>query len=386
MALAYENGRWSIDVVKRVHYEVVARRGILDQPPPALFAREGVKRRLVVIDARVGQIHAERCRGLLNTLDGAVATVHVETSEASKRRSAIDRIHDAAVDAELGRRDELIGIGGGVLLDLVGFAAAEYRKETPYVVVPTTLVGNVDAGVGGKRMINYARNGTLRKSLIGDYHPARLSVIDAELLGTLPPHELRAGLSEIKKVAEMVDGELFRLLEQRGQSLIETRFQEPIGDEVLQRSVAGILGQLSNDLWEQDLLRWPDHGHTVSPALELETGMSHGLAVAICSGLGAAVAYVLGSISDVDLRRMLGLSVRLGLPVWHPLLADRRFLERAIGATALVRNGNHWPLPIGIGRYTFVEPAMSAVVRASEVVHDFATTGAISPRKGRKVL
>ncbi|GAA1712706.1 3-dehydroquinate synthase [Kribbella yunnanensis] len=301
-------------------------------------------------------------------LDGEFSTLTVRTSEGLKERGLVDEIHGATLEFGLARRDELVAVGGGVLMDLVGVAAAELRKETPYVVIPTTLVGQVDAGVGSKRAINFRWKGALKKSYVGDFHPPRVSIVDPAFLGTLEPDEIRAGLSEIKKVAEMIDADLFGLLEKHGAELIDTQFQGPMGDDIMRSAISGILQWLASDLWDQNLKRWPDYGHTISPLLEMETGMTHGPAVAICASLSAAISHRRNYIGQESFERMLGLTLRLGLPVWHPLLGDPDFIRRAIESAVQLRNGDqNWPVPLAIGHHGFIEASASEVSKAAQL-------------------
>lgn len=381
MPLLVRDGEWIVDATRQYHYVIAARRGIIQSGAADLLNREGVEKWLVVIDAKVHDLYRAEIRRLLDGLDGEIHILELPISESRKVEATVDEIITATLDADLSRRDGLLGIGGGIVADMVGYAAAKLRKETRYCLVSTTLVGDGDADLGFKRMVNFryqpkgSTAAVVKKSLVGDYHPPRVVIIDPDFLRTLPEIDLRSGIAEIKKVAEMASAKLFRHLEQHGNELIKTGFQGETGDVALSLAISGILEQLASDPWEAELRRWPDHGHSISPTLEMETGLPHGLTVNICASVGAAVANARTErgrklLADEPFARMLDLSADLGLPIWHPKLAEPGFLARAAGATALVRAGNHWPVPVDIGAYTFIEPTLAELQAASDLLRD----------------
>jgi 3-dehydroquinate synthase len=183
----------------------------------------------------------------------------------------------------------------------------------------------------------------------------------------------------MKKVAEMDCPELFVHLEGHARALVANSLQGVAGDRAIQLAVTGIMRQIAGDPREQDLKRWPDHGHSISPSLEIETGLPHGLAVNICASLGAAVAHFRRAygqpiLADEPLARMLRLSAALRLPIWHPLLAEPGFLAKAAAATARVRGGGHWPVPTGIGSHVYIEPTLTELEGASDLLRRHATS------------
>lgn len=381
MPLDIGDGKWTVTAERQYTYDIVARRGTPDTGVADLLNGRGVERWLVVVDENVHKLYRTAITDLLDGLKGEIDILPLSVSENRKDRLTVDAIITGALHADLHRRDEIIGIGGGVLLDLVGVAAAELRKETQYSLIPTTLVGDIDAALGFKRAVNFRyqpedpQEDVIKKSLLGDYHPPRLVVIDPDFLLTLPPREVRAGMAEMKKVGEMVSPELFDLLSSRGGDLITSRFQGKIGDEALSLAVTGIMQQIAADPWEQNLRRWPDHGHSISPTLEMETALPHGYTVNICGSVGAALAN--GRVengrkllADEPFSRMLDLSAVLSLPIWDQNLADPDFLQRAFAAPIRVRGENVWPVPSGVGSYTFMEPSLEELQAACEVLRE----------------
>ncbi|MFF8610994.1 2-epi-5-epi-valiolone synthase [Streptomyces sp. NPDC015346] len=369
MPLHEHSEGWTITAEQSVTYEVRVHPRILDVPQPSAVMDDGrlPPRRLAVVDAQVWALYGDRIDAWLARFDAPYRVLTVTAGETRKTRASVDEIQRMAIDMGLSRRDELVGIGGGFTIDLVGLAASELRCGTPYTLIPTTVVGLVDASVGPKRVINQLG----RKNLLGTYHPARLIVLDTTFLGTLDARGLAAGLAEVKKVGEMVDPGLVNLLDRHGADLITSAFTHPASTEVVQRAVRSHLEHFAEDLRERELRRWPSYGHTVSPALEMETrgAVLHGEAVNICSLLSSVLAARRGHVDAEYPTRMARLSRRLRLPLHHELLHEPAFLEQALGGVILTRGGQqHWPVPSTdpLG-HAFIEDATPGeLVAASE--------------------
>jgi len=379
--LSERDSGWCVYAPRATTYNLTRCTGLLDHPDPgALLIRnhgDPPARRLVVLDAKVNRLYGDRITPWLDRLGTPFEMVEITPTEPTKNRATVDEIHATASRMNLARRDEIVAIGGGIVLDLAGFAAAELRKGTPYAAVPTTLVGLIDASVGAKRGINQCG----RKNYLGAYHPARTILLDPGWLATLDRREIRAGLAEIKKVAEMVSPQLLALLHQHGADLIDTAFGHEAADEVLRLSIGGILEHLADDLYEEKLRRWPDYGHTISPAVEMATDgeVNHGEAVSIDSAFSAVLASQRGYVHDEYPERMAELSQRLGLPTYHPLLHEPKFVTNALASTVLTRGGaQHWPVPANTERgHRFIEDAKPAELRsAADTLRDL--TGAFA--------
>lgn len=369
MGVTYERTgqKWRVRTRRFTQYDVAVCEDMTAPGArwPQDDEREPVARRLVVADAEAWTRYKTPLRQFIDS-DGADSrVVTLSGGEKGKARDAVARVLEAAQQFTLSRRDELVVVGGGVVLDIGGYAAGALRKGTPYVAIPTTLVGMIDAGLGAKRAVNFGG----AKNFEGTYHPARLTLIDPHFLATLDDRQTRAGVAEMIKVAVMVEPKLFALFEQHGDALIRTRFAgHPKAGEALRRSISGILRQLAGDLWERELCRWPDFGHTISPLLEMETGgaVIHGEAVSICSAFSASLALGRGMIDRATFTRLLGVSDRLCLPVWHHLLGRAEFREAALASTVAHRAGHqHWPVPTGVGTHGFVEDATPAEMAAA---------------------
>jgi 3-dehydroquinate synthetase len=241
----------------------------------------------------------------------------VDPTDRAKTLGQVARILQAAEGLGLGPADRMLVIGGGTVMDIVGYAAYLYRGDTPYVRIPTTLVGMIDAGIGLKVGVNVKGH----KNLMGAYHPPIACVCDTAFLGTLAPEELRCGLAEAAKIAMVCDGELFELIEARHTDLLGCAADTPAVRAILDGSIATMLRQLEANPFEDELRRLPDFGHEFGHVLESSSGfrLRHGEAVAIGMALSSRLAVDTGRLARADLDRLLGLLQAAGLPLWDPI-------------------------------------------------------------------
>ncbi|WP_234429872.1 sedoheptulose 7-phosphate cyclase [Streptomyces sp. AV19] len=355
---------WTVSTAKPVRYEVAFTPDVLDPRNPAL-ARAGTSRdgpaparRLLVVEATVNDLYGERIRAYCATR-GLRYRIHVLAAhERLKTMESVFSVVEAMDRFGIARRSEpVVAIGGGVLLDIVGLACSLYRRSTPYVRVPTTLIGLVDAGVGAKTGVNFGPY----KNRLGTYHPATETLLDPGFLATLDRRHLSNGMAEILKMALIKDRALFELLDGHGGRLVTERFQggrglRPVAEEVLGRAVHGMLEELQGNLWESELERIVDYGHSFSPTIEMRAlpELLHGEAVCLDMALTTVVAERRGLVEPSERIRVLDVMRRLGLPVWHPLCAPD-VLEEALADTVRHRDGSQrLPLPSGIGDAVFV--------------------------------
>ncbi|MET8544680.1 sedoheptulose 7-phosphate cyclase [Kitasatospora sp. NPDC004799] len=357
---------WTVEAVKQVRYHVVEASGLFE--PDSTLLLDGCDdaplraddRRLVVIDSTVQELHGERIARYFDHHGIAVTLLPLRADETVKRWDAVTAVVDAMNDFGIDRRREpVIAIGGGVLLDVVGLAASLYRRGTPYVRIPTTLVGLVDAGVGVKTGVNYGHG----KNRLGTYAPPVATFVDRSFLDTLDARHLSNGLAEILKMALIKSSELFDLLEDFGPLLIEDRFQgsTPVLETAARRVVAEaihlMLEELQPNLWEQCLERCVDYGHTFSPTIEMEAlpELLHGEAVGIDMALTTVMGRLRGDVTEQQAERVLALMGRLGLPLWTDVLSRPGILDGALADTVRHRDGQQrLPLPVGIGHHRFV--------------------------------
>lgn len=382
---------WVVRTSKPVSYEIRIRDDLFGLSRTDLFdagaAPEGRLRRFIVIDADVDLLHGDRIRAYLDHHDAEYEICVVPANETLKDFDTAARIVreiDAfGIDR---RREPVIVIGGGVLMDIVGLVGSLYRRGTPFVRVPTTLIGLVDAGVGAKTGVNF--NG--HKNRLGTYFPADLTLLDRAFLATLDRRHIGNGLAEILKIALIKDARLFNLLEQYGPVLLEEKFQglsergDLVAEEVLRRAIHGMLEELQPNLWEAKLERSVDYGHTFSPTVEMRAlpALLHGEAVCVDMALTTVLGWRRGLISADDRDRVLAVMRGLELPSWDPLLEDPSLLTAALQDTVRHRNGKQrLPLPDGIGGAVFVNDVTEDEI--NRAVRDLRELG--SARSGTHV-
>ncbi len=276
----------------------------------------------IVTNAVVAPLYLERVR---KALAGArVCDVIVEDGEQAKGWTALDRIFDALLAARLGRDGLIVALGGGVIGDLAGFAAATYQRGVPFVQVPTTLLAQVDSSVGGKTAINHARG----KNMIGAFHQPRAVIADIATLDTLPDRELRAGLAEVIKHGAALDAALLDWLERNIDRLL-ARDRAALAHAV-RRSCELKAAIVAEDERETGVRAVLNFGHTFGHAIETAAGFGswlHGEAVAAGMVMAAGLSARAGLLPAADAARLEALIKRAGLPTRAPRLARERWRE-----------------------------------------------------------
>lgn len=350
---------WQVSALQNVSYDVHLTTQLLD-PDNSLFARsvgaDGTHpcRRLMIIDRLVHELYGEALTHYFAAWKLDITYFDVPGDEASKSLEQATRIAEAMSDVGLLRRQEVvIAMGGGVLLDLVGFAASMYRRGVPYLRIPTTLMAHIDASIGIKTGVNHG----MHKNRLGSYYPPTQALIDPHFLGTLSQRHIANGVAEIIKMALIKDHYLFELLEQNAARLTPETFAsyDPATFEIISRAIDGMLEELEPNLWEANLERCVDYGHTFSPSLELRADppILHGEAVAIDMALCLAIAKQRLLLSEADARRALRLIDMVGLPTTHPVF-EGALLEKALGDAVKHRDGaQRVPLTKGLGHTVF---------------------------------
>jgi 2-epi-5-epi-valiolone synthase len=350
---------WVVASQQSIIYDVRLKDGLFDVTDRDLVEVGAIEpstrlRRFVVVDKTVDTIYGDRIRQYFDAHDVEISILTLEVSERTKTMESVFAVVDGIDDFGISRRHEpIIAIGGGVLLDIVGLAASLYRRSTPYIRVPTTLMGLVDAGIGAKTGVNH----NIHKNRLGSYFPPKVIFLDRTFLASLESRQLSNGLGEILKMALVKDQRLFELLEKHGDRLIEGRFQaNAVAEEVLDRSIHGMLQELQSNLWEEELERLVDFGHTFSPAIEMQAlpSLLHGEAVCIDMALSTALSVGRGLVSHAEAARIFSTMRTLRLPTGHQL-CQPEFLWQALQEAVKHRDGlQRLPLPVGIGAATFV--------------------------------
>ncbi|NKI44099.1 sedoheptulose 7-phosphate cyclase [Streptomyces physcomitrii] len=389
---------WLLRAQKQISYEVRLRDGIFRPECTDLLEQgagtPGRSRRFVVVDSNVDLMYGNRIRSYFDYHGVDCSIMVVEANETLKNLETATRIVDEIDAFGIARRKEpLIVIGGGVLMDIVGLVASLYRRGAPFVRVPTTLIGLVDAGVGVKTGVNF--NG--HKNRLGTYTPADLTLLDRQFLATLDRRHIGNGLAEILKIALIKDLSLFAALEEHGPTLLDEKFQgsSAAGDRaarsVLHSAIHGMLDELQPNLWEAELERCVDYGHTFSPTVEMRAlpELLHGEAVCVDMALTTVIAWRRGLLTEAQRDRIFAVMAALELPSWHPIL-DPDVLVNALQDTVRHRDGlQRLPLPVGIGGVTFVNDVtpreLEAAVTLQQELGDARTPETSGERGGRNL-
>ena len=258
-----------------------------------------------------------------------LATITVPDGEEVKTLATVERIYNGLLDAGAERSTAIFALGGGVVGDMAGFAAATYLRGVPFVQVPTTLLAQVDASVGGKTGVNLPRG----KNLVGAFYQPEAVLVDTATLGTLPERELRAGLAEVIKYGLIRDPGFFGWLEHHLQALLD-REPDPLA-EAIRRSCRNKAEVVADDERENGQRALLNLGHTFAHAIEAGTGYSpwlHGEAVAVGLVMAAEASWRLGRLSEADRDRTRALVEQAGLPTWGPsdLPVDRYLALMAV--------------------------------------------------------
>lgn len=358
--------RWRVSEIRRIDYDLVNVDDVFDPAGGALLSmgRAYGSRRFVVVDECVYHHHGARLRSCFADHGIEAHIVVFSGGEVSKTMDAWLGLLRELDTFPIHRRDEpIIAIGGGVLTDVVGFAASSYRRGVPHIKVPTTLMGYIDASVGIKTGVNF--NG--HKNRIGSFEPPRRVLLDRSLLRTLPRRHLRNGVCEIIKLAVIKDAELFGLLEQFGAAGLATAFQDACGGEILDRSIHDMLDELAPNLYEDDLARKADFGHTFSYGLETRHAgrLLHGEAVLLDILASTIIAQERELLASADASRILALIECLAMAPAIDLL-DTELMWQSLLDRTLHRNGlQRVPLPVAIGECLFVDDVTYAEIEAS---------------------
>jgi 3-dehydroquinate synthase len=304
-------------------YDIVIGLALLDEPS-IWQGLPGGGDALVVTNPTVAALYLERLRHGLVQRHGRVLDVQLPDGEQHKHWVTLNLVFDALLQSGCDRRTTIYALGGGVVGDMAGFAAASFMRGVPYVQVATTLLAQVDSSVGGKTAINHP----LGKNLIGAFHQPQRVVCDLEVLATLPERELRAGLAEVVKYGAIADWSFFEWLESHADALLA---REPAAlAHVVQRSCEIKAAIVGRDEREGDLRAVLNFGHTFGHAIEAGVGFGqwlHGEAVAAGMVLGATLSSRLGLIEREVEARLRALLSRLGLPTRAPALGGERYLS-----------------------------------------------------------
>ncbi len=301
-------------------YPIAIGAGLLSDP--SLLGSYVTGRDLVLVsNTTVAPLYADALHAALP--GHRIVDCVLPDGEQHKTLATAARVFDVLVEGRLNRDATILALGGGVVGDIAGFAAACYQRGIGYVQIPTTLLAQVDSSVGGKTGVNHPGG----KNLIGAFHQPLAVVADTDTLATLPDRELGAGLAEIIKYGCVWDGDLFAWLEANVPRLVA---RDPAAlTYAIARSCAIKAAVVAQDEREQDIRAILNFGHTFGHALESATGYTallHGEAVALGMLMAADLSCRLGLVDRVVAARLLTLLERAGLPTTAPKIGAERAL------------------------------------------------------------
>jgi 3-dehydroquinate synthase len=340
-------------------YQSVVERGILQRAGEFLPAKRG--KVFVVTTEDVWELHGEQFDPQIS---GRAEVLFLPGGEMNKRISSVETLADQLLERGADRTSVIVGLGGGIVTDVSGFLAAIFMRGIPVLQIPTTLLAQVDAAVGGKTGVNL----TGGKNLLGSFHQPVAVLIDPQVLKTLPEREYRAGLFEVIKCGIIRDPELFRLLAERVEVVCA---REPaIVDELIGAAVRIKAEVVSADEREGDLRRILNFGHTVGHAMEAETRYErflHGQAVAWGMLAAIRLAELTGDLKSDDADAMRDLIYLYGPLPPATGLSPQRLLARLASDKKTLQGSIHFVLPTRIGHVKIVKDIETAKIEQAIV-------------------
>jgi shikimate kinase/3-dehydroquinate synthase len=323
-------------------YDVIINRGLLPRLRAELEERKLGAPFVIVSDSNVAPLY---CQPILEALApvGAVSSIVIPAGEASKTLRTAESIYSDLFERKMERRGTLLALGGGVVTDIGGFAAATFLRGIPWVALPTSLLGMVDAAIGGKTAVDLPQG----KNLIGSFYPPAMVLADLDTLATLPKAELRMGMAEVVKSAMVGDSKLLGMIEKLGSDLAPEKL-----DSIIRRAGRVKIRVVEEDPFER---RGPrealNFGHTIGHGIEAWSnyGVSHGEAVAIGMVAESKLSEKIG-IAEPGLSEALSALLQtLELPVRYEAPAGK--ILEYVAADKKRRGGRiKWALPISAGK------------------------------------
>lgn len=339
---------YSVRANKPIAYDLIVSKNLFSHRNAALLtgrAQQGGSI-VVVADEFIYDSLKDEIESYFSHHKIKLTLVRCSSAEVNKNLDSYTEILKAIDTAGIKRRSEpVLAIGGGVVMDIVGFACSTYRRSVPCIKVPTTLMGYVDAAIGIKHGVDFGGN----KNRVGSFDPPFAVILDTGFLQTLPRRHLINGMGEIFKIAVIKDKSLYTLLNDHGREAILNSFQgNGPAEEILNKSIVGLITELEGNLYETELKRPSDFGHTFSPIIEMANinDMLHGEAVSIDIAISCVIAARRELMSMQALSEIMFVMKKLELPTFHPSITEDMLRDGLIERT-LHRNGQqNTPMPV----------------------------------------
>lgn len=356
-------------------YPIHIGKGLLDEAQ--LYAPHLEGAAAIVTNEVVAPLYLARVRRALEAAGARVVDIVLADGEQAKAWPSLERIFDALLASRCGRDVVIVALGGGVVGDLAGFAAAVYQRGVPFLQVPTTLLAQVDSSVGGKTAINHPHG----KNMIGAFHQPLAVISDVATLDTLPERQLRAGLAEVIKHGLSLDAPFAQWLEGNIERLL-VRDVEAIGYAV-RRCCELKAAVVAADEREAGVRALLNLGHTFGHAIEAATGYGtwlHGEAVAAGMVMAAELSARLGRLDPLAVGRIRTLVARAGLPVAGPAqVAPERLIECMATDKKVSRGELRFVLLEGVGRASLTGGVPETLVQQAIAAAALSAAGAPKP-------
>ena len=312
----------TLTVNLHVSYPIYIGPGLLDQE--ALFAPYVSNKAIIITNTKVAPLYLNQLCTTLNRIGTSCIPIILPDGEVYKTADTLNSIYTQLLEHHSERKTPILALGGGVIGDMAGYAAATYLRGVPFIQIPTTLLAQVDSSVGGKTGINHA----LGKNMIGAFYQPRLVIADTNTLNTLDNRELSAGLAEVIKYGLIRDLPFFEWLENNMEALIKKESDALI--YAINRSCYNKVQVVSEDEKETGIRAILNLGHTFGHAIENGIGYGkwlHGEAVAAGTVLATRLSEALGWLENNDVTRVINLFKNANLPVVAPALGLTRYLD-----------------------------------------------------------
>ncbi|EAM2887255.1 3-dehydroquinate synthase [Salmonella enterica] len=328
-------------------YPITIAAGLFNEPASFLPLKSG-DQVMLVTNETLAPLYLDKVRGVLQRAGVNVDSVILPDGERYKSLTVLDTVFTALLKKPHGRDTTLVALGGGVIGDLTGFAAASYQRGVRFIQVPTTLLSQVDSSVGGKTAVNHP----LGKNMIGAFYQPASVVVDLDCLKTLPARELASGLAEVIKYGIILDADFFTWLEGNLDALL--RLDGPAMAYCIRRCCELKAEVVAADEREAGLRALLNLGHTFGHAIEAEMGYGnwlHGEAVAAGMVMAACTSERLGQFSSADTQRIIALLRRAGLPVIGPReMSAQAYLPHMLRDKKVLAGELRLVLPLAIGK------------------------------------
>lgn len=339
-------------------YDAVVEKGVLSRAGDWIPKSAG---KLFVVTTRdVWELHGHRLAGALSGRPHEV--LFFPGGEDRKRLAEVEALCDQMIQSGGDRLSLVVAFGGGIVTDVAGFVAAVFMRGVPVLQIPTTLLAQVDAAIGGKTGVNLA-NG---KNLVGSFHQPVAVLIDPDVLETLPDREYRAGLYEIIKCGVIRDAALFRVFEEQPERVLTK--DRAVVERIIAASVRIKAEVVTADEREGDLRRILNFGHTIGHALEAETSYTrflHGEAVAFGMRAAAEVAVRSGHLARPEADTINTVIRRFGPIPSLDKIEPERLLKRLGSDKKTIRGKVHFVLPVRVGEVAIVSGVGDSLVLAA---------------------